>query len=215
MLSLLDEISTIRWSVKTAYDLADDEIKEAIFKYCDVIHDTRLSRLCTDIWMSTDKLFNRPASKMHHTGVLGLAKHSLQTADYGLAILAVVDPEERLSRDLVLAGGLLHDVGKIRVPIELLSNDGCSHVDTGVELITEHFNDLDLNAEEKTQLLNVIDVHHTPFAFGTKKPFFTIEAYIVNLADSLSATFDCVIPQVGNGKINFYDHQFIRDAVFK
>ncbi len=133
-----------------------------------------------------------PAAKsMHHVYLGGLAEHSLSIA--GLVDL-VCSHYDFLNRDLLLAGALLHDVGKI---FELrysrsfeYTDEGklLGHIIMGVELIDEHIRRIDgFPRELAMQLKHLLLSHHGQYEFGSPKRPKTLEAVALNFLDDLDS----------------------------
>jgi 3'-5' exoribonuclease len=133
-----------------------------------------------------------PAAKsFHHNYLGGLLEHTLSvckmvelvTAHYG-----------ELDRDLLLAGALLHDIGKVK---ELsfarqidYTDEGrlLGHIVLGVGMLEEKLAGLKGFPQElDLRLKHLILSHHGEFAFGSpKRPKF-LEAFALHLVDDLDA----------------------------
>jgi 3'-5' exoribonuclease len=132
-----------------------------------------------------------PAAKsMHHACVGGLLEHVLSLARLcqGLA------EHYPVNRDLLLAGAVLHDVGKIYE----LSYDGAfqyttpgkliGHIALGLELVREKIRALpDFPAELKMLIEHMILSHHGHLEFGSPvEPSFP-EAVLLHYLDDLDS----------------------------
>jgi 3'-5' exoribonuclease len=139
------------------------------------------------------RLFEKaPAAKnFHHNYLGGLLEHTLSVCGI---ILQVADHYPHLDRDLLLAGGFLHDIGKIRELSWDLQIDY-----TGEGRLVGHLVQGTLMVEEKLQSLkafpqdlaarlkHLILSHHGEYEFGSpKRPKF-LEAFVLHLADDLDA----------------------------
>ena len=122
-----------------------------------------------------------PAAKgMHHVYLGGLLEHSLSVA--GL-VDRIVPQYENLNRDLLVAGALLHDVGKVREMTYARSFDYTDegkllgHITIGVEMIHEKIMLIDGFPQNLAMLLkHMILSHHGQYEFGSPKRPKTIEA---------------------------------------
>ncbi len=138
-----------------------------------------------------------PAAKaMHHAYLGGLLEHTLQLLNLANAMLPFYP---RLSRDIVLAGLFLHDLGKTR---ELTWERGFGYTDRG-ELVG-HIVEGAIMLHDKAQqamlasgirfpahLMNVMQhiilSHHGVLEFGAAKIPATPEAIFISLLDNLDA----------------------------
>jgi 3'-5' exoribonuclease len=138
-----------------------------------------------------------PAAKtIHHAFLSGLIEHVLSMC--GLA-KAVGAHYKEVDLDLLLAGVILHDIGKIQ---ELTyhrgfgySDDGqlLGHIVLGVRLIEDHIRNLpDFPPKLRTLLEHMILSHHGGLEFGSPKlPVFT-EALLLHHLDNLDSKMDCM-----------------------
>lgn len=133
-----------------------------------------------------------PAAKgMHHVYLGGLLEHSLAVASL---VDAVVPLYKGLNRDLLIAGALLHDLGKVR---EMkfsrsfdYSDEGklIGHITIGVEMIHERICRIPgFPAELAMQLKHMILSHHGQYEYGSPKRPKTVEATVLNYLDDLDS----------------------------
>src|SRR6476661_5467034 len=134
-----------------------------------------------------------PASTVgHHAELGGLLRHTWEVASIGRAIARTCGAD----RDLVLAGALLHDIGKL----EAYRWDGAfetteagallGHVTLGMVML-----DRRLQAEpippctegERLLLQHLVASHHGRQEFGAAMLPMTLEAEILHFADNASA----------------------------
>jgi len=133
-----------------------------------------------------------PAAKgMHHVYLGGLLEHSLSVAALVDRIMPLY-PE--LNRDLLVAGALLHDVGKVREMTYFRSFDYTDegkllgHITIGVEMIQEKIARLENFPSELAMLLkHMVLAHHGHYEFGSPKRPKTIEATVLNYLDDLDS----------------------------
>jgi 3'-5' exoribonuclease len=138
-----------------------------------------------------------PAAKaMHHVYLGGLLDHSLSVA-------ALADDICRrypgLNRDLLVAGALLHDVGKIselRYSRSFEYTDVgklLGHIVIGVEIVEEKLRGLPGFPVELAILLkHLLLSHHGQYEFGSPKRPKTLEAVILNFLDDLDSKINGV-----------------------
>ncbi|MRR56937.1 MAG: HD domain-containing protein [Deltaproteobacteria bacterium] len=133
-----------------------------------------------------------PAAKgMHHVYLGGLLEHSLAVARL-VDTIAPLYPS--LNRDLLLAGALLHDVGKVREMTYLRSFDYTDegkllgHITIGVEMVNEKLAAMgDFPVETAMLLKHMILSHHGQYEFGSPKRPKTIESTVLNYLDDLDS----------------------------
>ena len=136
-----------------------------------------------------------PASTAgHHAELGGLLKHTWEVAQIALAICAV--HSAAVDQELVLAGALLHDVGKL----ESYRWEGCfetsvpgaklGHVVLGALLLERRVRAQSPMPCTETELMileHLILSHHGALEFGASVPPLTLEAEILHHADNASA----------------------------
>jgi len=133
-----------------------------------------------------------PAAKLfHHSYLGGLLEHTLSVSQ--MAAMAA-DHYPDLDGDLLLAGSILHDIGKIdELTFERTidySDQGrlLGHIVLGVMMLEEKLNLIkDFPPELAVRLKHLILSHHGEFDFGSpKRPKF-LEAFALHLIDDLDA----------------------------
>ncbi len=133
-----------------------------------------------------------PAAKMmHHAYIGGLLEHTLS-----LALLAerVADHYEGIDRDLLLAGCVLHDIGKIRefeydTRIDY-SDEGrlVNHIVIGIGMIEEKMAAIpDFPPKTALMLKHLVVSHHGCREFGSPEPPKTLEAVLLNYLDEIDS----------------------------
>jgi len=138
-----------------------------------------------------EDLFIYPAaSKNHHAYMSGLAYHivtMLKTAKS----LCFIYPE--LNKDLLYAGIILHDIGKIHelsgVVSTTYTTEGTllGHISLMVTEIDEMAKELKIEGEEVTLLQHIILSHHGKGEWGSPKPPLIREAEMIHFIDLIDA----------------------------
>lgn len=131
------------------------------------------------------------AMKMHHAYIGGLLEHTLSMA---LLVSSISGHYGGLDRDLLLAGAVLHDIGKIR-EFEYryriaYSTEGrlVNHIVIGLQLIDEKVSQLDAPPGDAYLLLrHMVVSHHGSREFGSPEPPKTLEAVLLHHLDDLDA----------------------------
>ncbi|HKJ05561.1 MAG TPA: HD domain-containing protein [Geopsychrobacteraceae bacterium] len=133
-----------------------------------------------------------PAAKaMHHVFLGGLLEHSLAVAALASDIAARYP---QVNRNLLIAGALLHDVGKVaELSYERSFNytdEGklLGHIMIGVEMIETQIRKLDgFPTMTGTLIKHLLLSHHGQYEFGSPKRPKTLEAVILNFIDDLDS----------------------------
>jgi 3'-5' exoribonuclease len=139
-----------------------------------------------------EKFFQYPAaSKIHHGYMGGLAEHTL-----GMAAVAedICSLYPQLNRDLLIAGVLVHDLGKTAELGGLIqseySEEGklCGHISIGHAWLVEVADEKGLATAEETLLLrHMILSHHGKLEYGSPMTPEIPEAEVLSLIDNLDA----------------------------
>lgn len=140
-------------------------------------------------------------AKRHHTAAGGWLEHVLSVTRTAVFLAGKYDehyPRLSLSKDLVVAGAVLHDLGKLaefdpRPEGTEYTPRGrlIGHVLLGRDLVRDKAREIDgLDAETLLRLEHVIVSHHDVPESGSPVPPSTPEALIVYHADTLDAKFD-------------------------
>jgi 3'-5' exoribonuclease len=133
-----------------------------------------------------------PAAKgMHHVYLGGLLEHSLSVVRL---VESIVPLYPDLNRDLLVVGGLLHDLGKVAE----LSYDRAfeytdegrliGHISIGVEMLTERIATVPGFPRELGMLLkHLLLSHHGQYEYGSPKRPKTVEATILHYLDDMDS----------------------------
>jgi 3'-5' exoribonuclease len=134
-----------------------------------------------------------PASTVgHHAELGGLLKHTVEVASIGRAMCKVCHADP----DVVLAGALLHDMGKLEAYRwnGAFETTECGallgHVVLGSLMLERRLRAADPNPcsdREMTLLQHLILSHHGKLEFGAAVPPMTLEAEVLHYADNASA----------------------------
>jgi 3'-5' exoribonuclease len=173
-----------------------DEMADELNKLIQSVSNPFLKKMLSHFFKkgeTLDKFQEAPAAKaIHHAYVGGLLEHSLsiaRIADFLAGHYAGVD------RSLLIAGALLHDIGKIE---ELTMAGGLvdytvkgrlkGHLVIGSEMIALAAGKIRDFPEELTeQLQHLILSHHGRQEFGSPAVPMTVEAFILSFLDDLDA----------------------------
>jgi len=133
-----------------------------------------------------------PAAKSwHHSYMGGLLEH---TYDMMRLAMRVAEVYHEADRDLLLAGVLLHDIGKIQ-ELSVTNNIEYSdagrlmgHITIGVEFVDEYIRGIDDFPDElAVRIKHMILSHHGTLENGSPVLPMTVEAMILHYIDNLDA----------------------------
>ncbi|MCD7974966.1 MAG: HD domain-containing protein [Phascolarctobacterium sp.] len=138
-----------------------------------------------------EKFAANPAGmRMHHAYIGGLLQHTVDVTSLALAMAVQIGD---VDKDLVIAGGLLHDIGKVR---EMSSQVGFPYTDDGrflghititVMMVRDAAAKLGIPEVKMQRLEHILISHHGDTDKGSPIACSTKEAFIVHYADELNA----------------------------
>lgn len=176
--------------------------KKKITALIESIQNQGLKDLVFTVIKKSNGFYEKPAAKTkHHNYTGGLAEHSLEVAGIAQSIgenLASV----KLNRDTLLAGAILHDIGKCDTfekkglyysPTPSYSLLG--HITPAMQTLSRYTSFVD--ADTYQDLLHIIQSHHGEY--GDTRPQ-TPEAWAVHFADNISATMHEISEDLKNAE---------------
>jgi 3'-5' exoribonuclease len=154
------------------------------------------SLLTAIVTSNADKLKIWPAARtVHHAYRGGFLEHVLKVAEVGRSLAL----EYEADADLVVAGALLHDIGKLEeLDYDITTSytrDGnlIGHITIGALQVAEAIRRIpDFPDALRAALLHLIASHHGERDHGSPVEPMTVEAYILAAADNLDATINQV-----------------------
>jgi 3'-5' exoribonuclease len=161
------------------------------------------------------------AVTVHHAYRGGLLEHVLQVARIVQALAPLYDADA----DLLLAGAVLHDIGKLREleydTIASYSREGnlVGHVAIGLVMVREAARGVSgLGEERLNEVEHLITSHHGAREHGAPVEPMSVEAFILSTADDLDARLFQVRRHIaadeGDGPFTSY-HTRLRRAFLK
>jgi 3'-5' exoribonuclease len=167
----------------------------------DLIESHNLRNITSEIYSAHKENILRASSAkgMHHVGIGGNISHCIEVCNLAMDISRVLQDANRpVSMDLVIAGALLHDIGKIetyavnQAVVEYTLNGMLQeHIVTGIRMLAKYNAQSQYAYDNEIQLLShIIASHHGTLEFGSPVTPKFAEAYIVNMADGISAKMD-------------------------
>ena len=132
--------------------------------------------------------YHSAAKSVHHAYLGGLLEHTVTVAKIGENLC---EHYPIANRELVIAGCLLHDIGKLHELSGFPENDYTDlgnmlgHIPMGLEMITEKIQEIENFPADLAMLLKHIMLsHHGEYEYGSPKRPKTLEAMIVHTADN-------------------------------
>lgn len=169
-----------------------------------------------------DRLRVWPAARqVHHAYRSGLLEHILKIME----VADLMATAYGANRDLVVAGALLHDIGKLYE----LSYDGATeysvegnlvgHITIGARMVHEAARGIpDFPPDLEVQLSHLILSHHGALELGSPVKPMTVEAFILAAADDLDAKLHQVRRHIADddteGPFTAY-HRYLERVLFK
>jgi len=196
------------------YDLSElikayeniDEMKGQLLAFVDGVKDENLKKLLNSFFEDSDFIeafAAAPASiTLHSAAVGGLLYHTIHVAEL---CIRVTELHPELDRDLVIAGALLHDIGKVQ-SFKVTSNIQATELGNLVghimlgdqELLTQIAKIPEFPELTASKLRHILLAHHGKKEWGSPvEPMFP-EALAVHEADDLDAKLDNMIAKREN-----------------
>ncbi|MFH1148222.1 MAG: HD domain-containing protein [Pseudomonadota bacterium] len=139
------------------------------------------------------------AKRMHHAYLGGLLEHTLSLTRL---VSAIIPEYPQLDGDLLLAGTILHDVGKTReftYPPESsffdYTDEGrlVGHIVIGAQMVQEKIDLMRRFPRDLAMVLkHLVLSHHGEYEFGSPKRPKTAEAFVLHLSDDLDAKINAL-----------------------
>ena len=176
-----------------ATDLSLEFMQKRIHETLSSMQDVVYRDVCTSIIEDLqEKLYSYPAAaKNHHDFVGGLATHMISMLDLGEAFCTLYP---MLNRDLLLAGILLHDLGKIDElsgPIlteYTVEGKLVGHISIMQSKVAEKAKALGYqDSEQVTLMRHMILSHHGEYEFGSPVLPMVMEAEMLTFIDNVDA----------------------------
>jgi 3'-5' exoribonuclease len=191
-----------------------------------------IEREATDPWIRTllsrvtddyaERLLVWPAARfVHHAYRGGLLEHILQIAKIAVSLGRAYDADV----NLLLAGALLHDIGKLEeleyecVTRYSTAGNLVGHITLGAQMVRRAIDQIEgFPPETAVQLEHLVLSHHGSREFGSPVEPMTIEAFVLAAVDDLDAKIHQVRRHVtedeGEGEFTSY-HPRLRRVLFK
>ncbi|HLV26118.1 MAG TPA: HD domain-containing protein [Gemmatimonadales bacterium] len=210
-----------------------DERTEVIWGRLDRLRDeisSRCIRGAVGLFFDDDSFreqFERApgSTRGHHAKVGGLLQHVAEVTRIACGIAKVMAPSggQPPNPDLVIAGAMLHDIGKVEAySVSATGFDTTTaghligHIVLGMQMLERRHSALAeplCSAEQLMELQHLILSHHGSLEFGSPVRPMTIEAEIVHWADESSAKASAFMDSMTDESL-FTDGSGISDRIW-
>lgn len=231
----IEETDLIKSELIASSPIPKETLKKEILKEIDSLNNSFLKELLLKIFKGEflENFLEAPAAyKYHHAYSGGLAEHTLNVVKI---VKAISECYDSINRDLLIAGALLHDLGKVlSYKIDFkpsMTDEGklLDHIYLGMKKIDEEIEKFNKEREFggifktkfpedlRLNLLHLIASHHGTKSQGALTDPMTKEAYILYMADNLDAEiykFDEAIKMAQEGERWSPYHSKLKKSVF-
>ena len=172
-----------------------DEMVAELHNYIKSVQNPEIKKILSRIFMEDREFLEKfkiqpGAIEIHHNWRGGLLQHTLEMAEYCELSKRIF---KDLDRDLMIAGVLLHDIGKIE-EIEVTSRIKGTrkgqlkgHTAISYRIVANVMDKLNTSEDIRNKILHIILSHLGKMEYGaSKEPMFS-EAVAVHYADQLSS----------------------------
>jgi 3'-5' exoribonuclease len=170
------------------------------------VEDAQVRRLVLSILNGNrEKLLTCPAARRHHHAFCGgLLEHTLSVARTALFLAGKYadyypDMQPPLNKGLVVAGAILHDIGKVRELDQqptgtTYTPEGelIGHIVMGRDMVREAAAGTEIDPDVLLRLEHLVLSHQRLPEWGSPKPPMTPEALLVHYADDLDAKYQMI-----------------------
>ena len=185
-----------------------EELKSRLDKYLNSFKDKDVEKITKAVINHFyDRYVTFPgAVKVHHEFGSGILHHSLFMADVADAISKIYT---QVDRDILVAGALLHDIGKTIeyenpiAPVQTAEGKLCGHIAIGYAEFKRVVDELDIKSEVPLLLEHMILAHHGSLEFGSPVMPATREALLlseIDMLDSRQMILDKALAAVEEGE---------------
>lgn len=192
--------------------ISSNKMFKELLKIVDEFENTDLKILCCALLIEHEEKFKNwgAAKSVHHNFSGGLLYHTYRMVK---AAEKLTNVYTSVNKDMVIAGCILHDVGKLNeLETDIFGNseytvDGnlFGHLFIGAEMVKNKGRELKTNPEVLRQLLHIIVSHHENKEWGAIMKPSTIEAYMVSQLDhidSMLVTFEDETIKLDKGEMS-------------
>lgn len=174
--------------IKTEPSTGLDELKLTLGHGINKIKEEELKESIIQLLDKHPVFYSGPGAKLkHHDYKCGLFEHTIQVLKLSMMISKIIGTV--VDYDLLIAGAILHDIGKINcyeqfenhidITDTFLTQD---HIINGTKIVSQ-----EIQSEKLDDILHIIASHHRLKEWGSPVEPNSIEAWIIHFADNISA----------------------------
>ncbi len=197
---------------KSEYDLSDfyytcpmkeDELKKEVESIIETIEDEEIATLVKRVIEATEgKYFTYPAAvSIHHSYKGGIAYHSLCMAKLADKV-AELYPQ--VNRDYLIAGCLIHDVGKTVEMNGVVATNYSDignlegHISIGAHIVSKVGDEIHIDERKLAYLVHIVLSHHGEYEYGSPVLPKTTEALLVHSIDEMDSRLNILEQLLNN-----------------
>ena len=178
--------------------ISKDELRNTIQEGINQIKNENIARIVSSMlnYYSSDVYDYPAASKIHHNFIGGLATHTAGMLKIGLALCELYPS---LNKDYLIAGIILHDLGKIEEltspAVTEYSNKGklLGHISIMDARLAQIGQELKLDDSEELLILrHMVLSHHGEYEYGSPVRPETLEAEVLSQIDNIDAKINII-----------------------
>ena len=185
-----------------------EDMKARLEKYLNSFKDKDVEKITRAVISHFyDKYTTYPAAvKIHHEFGSGIIHHSLAMADLAED---VAERYPQVDRDILVAGALMHDIGKTieyenpLMPAQTVEGKLCGHIAIMYAEFKKIVDDMDIKSEVPVLLEHMILAHHGKLEWGSPVAPATREAWLlaqIDLIDSHMMVLDKALEPIKEGE---------------
>ena len=177
-------------ALKTRPSKPEAELRAKLANFIGQIENAELKKCIEKLLHEKPFYYECPAAKRnHHAYKHGLLEHSVQVIELSFSLINTFDEGITINNDLIIAGSILHDIGKINCYKFVDGGiDACptlseqDHIINGIKLISQY-----VQCEQLDDLLHIVASHHKEVEYGSPVSPISNEAWIISVTDELSS----------------------------
>lgn len=189
--------------------VSKDDLKSSIQEGINQINNQNIAQIVSSVlnYYANDFYEYPAAAKIHHNFIGGLATHTTCMLKIGLALCEIYPS---IDKDYLLAGIIIHDLGKIEelsspvVTEYTIEGKLLGHISIMDARLLQIGKQLNLQDSEELMILrHLVLSHHGQYEFGSPVRPETLEAELLNLIDNIDArinTINKALDEVNKGE---------------
>ena len=206
-----NEINIDDFAIKS--DIPQNELRTSIQEGLNLINNENIAKIVAQsLNYYGNKVYEYPAAtKIHHNFVGGLATHTSGMIKLAIALCSLYPS---LNKDYLLAGVILHDLGKIEeftssvVSQYTPSGKLLGHISIMDARLLEIGKQLGLEDSEELMILrHMVLSHHGQPEFGSPVRPETIEAEMLNFIDNIDARINIIDKALADKKVGEFSEK--------